>query len=366
MKRRSRKRSSNNNRLTAVLILVIILLGSVALYYSPLLDGIRTRTTDPAEIYERSNKGIVTIRAMNDNSSVLGTGFVITYEQSYYIVTNFHLVYGYGNPTVTFSDGTAYPARVVGSDGYSDLAVVAVNAPASAFYPLKLGSSANLKVGETVVAIGNPYGYSNTITVGIVSHTGRSIQTGLSGNFAIANTIQFSAPINPGNSGGPLINPVGMVVAITTASVTLAQGLGFAIPSDTITRELPFLVKNGRYDKHPYLGVEVVDMSYALSQVMQSNVTWGVLIQRTVPRGPASVAGLKGGTQRVAIDQQNYLIGGDVITSIDGYRIVNYDSFSTYLEEHAESGQAIQVGVIRLGNPMVIQVVLGARPTLRA
>jgi 2-alkenal reductase len=157
-----------------------------------------------------------------------------------------------------------------------------------------------------------------------------------------------------------------MVVGVTTASVTLAQGLGFAIPSDTISRELPFLVKNGQYDKHPYLGVEVVDMTYALSRAMQTNVTWGVLIQRTVPRGPANIAGLRGGTQRVAIEQQNYLVGGDIITSINGYRIVNYDSFSAYLEEHAESGQAIQVGILRLGNSMVIQVVLGTRPPLRA
>lgn len=363
MKRRSRKK---NNRTIAILLLIIIVLGSIALYYSPLLDRMRTRAIDPASIYAQSSQSVVTVRGANDNSSVLGTGYVISYENAYYIVTNFHMVNGYTNRTVTFSDGAAYTASVVGWDGYSDLAVVTVSAPTSEYHPLQLGSSANLKVGETVVAIGNPYGYSNTITVGVVSQIGRSIQTGLAGNFAIANTIQFSAPINPGNSGGPLINSAGMVIGMTTASVTLAQGLGFAIPSDTISRELPFLVKNGGYDKHPYLGVEVVDMTYALSRAMQSNVTWGVLIERTVPRGPASTAGLKGGTQRLVIDQQNYLLGGDVITSINGHKIVNYDSFSAYLEENVVSGQTIQVGIIRLGEPMFIQVVPGTRPPIQA
>ncbi|MGA3406466.1 MAG: trypsin-like peptidase domain-containing protein [Candidatus Bathyarchaeia archaeon] len=362
MKRRSRRK--NSNKMIAILVLVIIILGSVALYYSPLLDGMRARKLDPADIYANSSQSVVTVLGANSNSSVLGTGFVITYNHSYYIITNFHMVDGYVNSTVTFSDGNGYPARVVGSDGYSDLAIVSVNSPLSELHPLQLGSSSNLKVGETVVAIGNPYGLSNTVTVGIVSHTGRSLQTGLSGNFAIADTIQFSAPINPGNSGGPLINSDGMVVGITTASVTNSQGLGFAIPSDTISRELPSLVTNGGYNKHPYFGVQVVDMNYGLSQAMQTNVTSGVLIEHVLPDGPASQAGLRGGTQQVTIEQQDYIIGGDIITTINGHKIVNYDSFSAYLEENATSGQTIQVGIIRAGNYMILTVQLGTRPPI--
>jgi len=347
------------------LVLVIIILASATLYYSPLLDGTRNKTLDPTEIYSEASQSVVTIIGANSNSTILGSGFVIIYNQSYYILTNFHMVNGYVNLTATFPDGNAYPALVVGSDGYSDLAVVSASAPSSEFHPLQLGSSSGLQVGETVVAIGNPYGLSNTITVGIVSQTGRSIQTGMSGKFAIADAIQFSAPINPGNSGGPLINTHGLVVGITTASVTNSQGLGFAIPSDTIRRELPSLIKYGTYNMHPYLGVQVVDMNYALSRAMQTNVTSGLLVENVLPNGPAGKAGLKGGNIQVTIGQQNYMIGGDIITSINGYKVVNYDSFSAYLEENAVSGQTIQVGVIRFGQFIVIPVQLGTRPPLQ-
>ncbi len=350
---------------------MIIILGSIALYYSPLLDGLRPTTQTgttlgPTEIYAKANQSVVTILGANSNSTILGSGFAIVYNQSYYILTNYHMVNGYVNLTATFSDGDAYAARVVGSDGYSDLAVVSVNSQSSEFHPLQLGSSSGLQVGETVVAIGNPYGLSNTITVGIVSQTGRSIQTGMSGNFAIADAIQFSAPINPGNSGGPLINSQGLVVGITTASVTNSQGLGFAIPSDTIKRELPSLIENGAYNKHPYLGVQVVDMNYGLSQVMQTNITSGLLVESVLPNGPASNAGLRGGNVQITIGQQDYKIGGDIIISINGHKVVNYDSFSAYLEENATSGQTVQVGIIRFGQFMVIPVELGTRPPLQA
>jgi len=188
----------------------------------------------------------------------------------------------------------------------------------------------------------------------------------MSGNFAIADAIQFSAAINPGNSGGPLINSQGLVIGITTASVVNSQGLGFAIPSDTITRELPSLIKNGAYNKHPYLGVQVVDMNYDLSQLMQTNVTSGLLIEKVIPNGPANNAGLRGGSLQISIGQQGYIIGGDIITSINGHKVVNYDSFSAYLEENAVSGQTIQIGIIRFGQFMVIPVQLGTRPLMQA
>jgi len=366
MKRPTRRRKKTN-RTVAILVLVIVILASIAVYYSPLLDEMRTKKTlGPTEIYANASQSVVTILGANGNSSILGSGFVISYNHSFYILTNFHMVDGYANSTATFSDGNAYPVRVVGSDGYSDLAVVSVNAPSAEFHPLQLGSSTGLQVGETVVAIGNPYGLSNTITVGIVSQTGRSIQTGMSGNFAIADAIQFSAAINPGNSGGPLINTEGLVVGITTASVTNSQGLGFAIPSDTITRELSALITNGGYNKHPYMGVQVVDMNYDLSQVMQTNVTSGLLIENVIPKGPASSAGLRGGTLQITIGQQDYVIGGDIIISINGHKVVNYDTFSAYLEENAVSGQTIQVGIIRLGQFMMVSVALGTRPPLQA
>ena len=202
---------------------------------------------------------------------------------------------------------------------------------------------------------------SNTVTVGVVSQLGRGLNTGTSGNYTIADTVQFSAPINPGNSGGPLINSLGMVVGITTASVSNAQGVGFAIPSDTISRELAFLVKNGKYDRHPYLGASLVDMNFGLSQAMGVNVTWGVLVVSTIPGGPANKSGLRGGITTVTVQQQKYRIGGDIITSIDGNRIINFDELTAYLEEHVIPGQTIMIGIIRHRDPMVISVTLGAR-----
>jgi S1-C subfamily serine protease len=326
---------------------------------------------DPARIYENSNRSIVTIQGsevvivdtlfgpQRAITSVLGSGFVIDYSNSYYLVTNFHVVDGIVNATVTFWNGEAYPAKIVGSDAYSDIAVIATQASRSEFYPVGFAPSYSLVVGQPVVAIGNPFGLSGSVTFGIVSQLGRTIQyQSAGGGFSIADVIQFSAPINPGNSGGPLLDVNGMVVGMTTAVVSGSQGVGFAIPSDTILRELPSLVSSGKYDKHPYIGFQGVDMNYQLSQVMGTNATYGVLIEKTVTGGPAEKAQLRVGQQIATIDGQQYLIGGDVIVSIDGSRIVNYDALSTYLERHTIPGQIIRVGVIRSGSYLEVQVTL--------
>ncbi|HUK51569.1 MAG TPA: trypsin-like peptidase domain-containing protein [Terriglobales bacterium] len=378
----SKKKKKQSQQIIAGLILIIVILGAVAIYYSPLVNkpnngnetklGQITQELTPVQIYASSSASVVTIQGVVQDStspngtlsSILGTGFIINYDGSYYIVTNFHVMKGLTDATATFSNGDSYPARLVGSDPYSDLAIVSVNALTSDYHPLTLGNSSAVEVGQSVVAIGNPYGLSNTITVGIVSQVGRALQEDTMSGFAIPDTIQFSAAVNPGNSGGPLITANGAVVGITTAAVTNSQGLGFAIPSDTITRELSYLVRNGTYDKHPYLGVQLVDMSYQLSQAMRTNVTYGVLIVNLAPGGPASLSGLRAGTQNTTIDQQQYIIGGDIIVSINGHRVTNFDSFSAYLEEHATAGQTIQLGIIRNGQFMVLSVLLGSKPLL--
>jgi S1-C subfamily serine protease len=387
-----------SRKTVVILLLAITILGSVTVYDTLLLGGVQTKalnvrsqvyanpvvvqssnqTLDPVQIYAMENSSVVTVSGdayqvtqtnygpMNVSGSVLGTGWVVSYGNSYYIITNFHVIDGMVNSTVTFSNDDAYAAQVVGSDPYSDLAVVSVkSAPPSEFHPLQLGVSSSLKVGESVVAIGSPYGLSGTITVGVVSQMGRTLQEDTLGGYAIADTVQFSAPINPGNSGGPLLNPNGLVVGITTATTSGGQGLGFAIPSDTITRELPYLVKDGSYNRHPYVGVSLADMNYQLSQAMGTDITWGVLVQGIVPGGPADQAGLKSGTRNVTVGGQDYTIGGDVIVSLDGNRIVNYDAFSAYLERHATPGQTLQVGIIRQDKQMVIPIQLGARPSIQ-
>jgi S1-C subfamily serine protease len=284
------------------------------------------------------------------------------YLDSLYIVTNFHVVNGVQNLTVTFADGDAYPAKVVGTDPYSDLAVVTVNAPAKEFVPLQVISSANVEVGQPVAAIGNPYGLSGSMTFGIVSQLGRTIQEATAGNFSISGVIQFSAPINPGNSGGPLLNANGQVIGITTAMVNGSQGVGFAIPSSTILLELPSLISTGSYNMHAYLGISGVDMDYQLAQASHTNVTYGVLIEDVVSGGPAAAAGLRAGSTTITIAGEQYLVGGDVIISINGTKIVNQDALATYLQENALAGQRVQIGIIREGSLMTVVLTLGERP----
>jgi S1-C subfamily serine protease len=393
-----------SRKTVAILLLTITILGSITVYDTLILNGVQPKTLsvtsqvyanpvvvqdtgttlDPIQIYALENSSVVTVSGdayqvtndpiygpMNVSGAVLGTGWVVSYSNSYYVITNFHVVEGMVNDTVTFSNGDAYQAKVVGADPYSDIAVVSVKAaPQSEYRPLQLGVSSSLKVGESVVAIGSPYGLSGTITVGVVSQLGRTLDEGTTGGYPIPDTVQFSAPINPGNSGGPLLNPNGLVVGITTATATdtsgsSAQGLGFAIPSDTIARELTYLVKDGTYNRHPYVGVSLADMNYGLAQVTGSGVTWGVLVQSTVPGGPADQAGIKAGNQNVTVDGQQYTIGGDIIVSINGNKIVNYDAFSAYMETHATPGQTLQVGIIRDGKQMTVPLQLGTRPQLQ-
>jgi S1-C subfamily serine protease len=317
-------------------------------------------------IYQADSNGVVTIQgteaSAGANTTVLGSGFVMNLSGSDYIVTNYHVVSGVSGATVTFRDGDAYPAVVVGSDGYSDLAVLKVTAPASEFHPLQVVSSSTLVVGEPVAAIGNPFGLSGSMTIGIVSQLGRTISESLAGNFAIANVIQFSAQINPGNSGGPLLNANGAVVGITTATVQSSQGLGFAIPSDTILRELASLVTTGSYNMHAFIGISGADMNYQLAQLQKTNFTYGVLVENLTNGGPAQKAGLRAGTQTAVVNGANFLIGGDIIVSINGTKIVNTDALSSYLAENCLPGQTIVLKIVRGGQTMAVDLVLGTRP----
>jgi S1-C subfamily serine protease len=204
------------------------------------------------------------------------------------------------------------------------------------------------------------------MTTGIVSALGRTISEELSGSYPIANVIQTSAPINPGNSGGPLLNYQGQVIGITTAIVTDSQGLGFAIPSSTILREIGSLVTNGSYDLHPWLGASGIDMTYEIAEAMGANVTYGWLIVTVTSGGPADEAGLRGGTQQVLVAGEYVTVGGDIIIAINttyiSARIRGIDDLSTFLEEYTSPYQTVSVTVVRNNETMVFQVELGTRP----
>lgn len=329
-----------------------------------------------AALYSTSSASVVTVQGYElitqqtffgpvaSIESIQGSGFAVSYDAAPYIVTNYHVVDGASNITVTFSNGDSFPATVKGTDASRDLAVLNVTAPASEFHPLTLlGSPLAVTVGETVYAIGTPFGLSGSMTVGIVSQVGRTITESTTG-VSIPNVIQFSAAINPGNSGGPLLDSSGEVIGITTAAVSSSQGLGFAIPASTISLELASLVTTGSYALHPYIGISgSVDMTYQLAQATGANVTYGVLIESVAASGPAASAGIRGGNRTVSIEGQSYTVGGDIIVSINGVRVVDMDSLSAYLEQYTVAGETVQLGVVRAGTLVTVSVQLGSVPT---
>lgn len=294
-------------------------------------------------------------------AQVQGSGFVENLTGRAVIVTNFHVIDGVTNVSVTFRNGDAYAASVLGSDVYADLAMLSISAPASELKPLQIASSSTLNVGDFVVAIGDPFGLTGSMTTGIVSQLGRTI-TESTTSFPIADIIQISAPINPGNSGGPVLNDEGQVVGITTAVVSNSQALGFAIPSNTILREITSLVNSGSYTQHSWLGIAGADMTYDIANQLGLKTTYGMLITQVTSGGPAEKAGLKAGTKQVTVDGNSLTAGGDVIVAINGSRIVNGDDLSTYLEENTLPNQKITITIVRNGSTMDIPVILGTRP----
>jgi S1-C subfamily serine protease len=304
--------------------------------------------TSLADIYNDVRASVVLIQGETSNGGVQGSGFVYSFNGRTVVLTNYHVVQDTSGLSVTFHDGHGYSATVLGTDPYSDLAVISVSsdAPASEFKPLTIVSSSTLGVGEPVIAIGNPYGLVGSLTTGVVSATGRSITEDTAGGYAIANIIQTSTPINPGNSGGPLLNAVGNVVGITTAIVSDSQGLGFAIPSDTILREVSALTTAGSYHGHSYLGVRGTDMDYATAKQTGANVTYGWQISTIVSGGPSD----------------GKLHVGDIIVAMDGQRIRNNDDLASYLEEHTLPGDNITLTVVRGNSQLDVTVILGPRP----
>jgi S1-C subfamily serine protease len=299
-------------------------------------------------------------------SGVQGSGFISNFTGQTVVITNYHVVQGAINITVTFTDGNTYATTMLGSDPYADLAVLSANAPQYEYEPLNITSSSTLKVGDPVIAVGTPLGLTGSMTSGIVSALGRTVSVSWSA-YGIADCIQTTAPINPGNSGGPLLNYQGKVVGITsytaiTSQGVAAQGLGLAIPSTTILREIPSLITNHSYSNHPWLGVSGTDMTFEIAQAMNTDVTYGWLITQVTNGGPAASAGLRNGTTQVQIAGNLVTIGGDIIIAINNTRIRNGDDLSTYLEENTLPGQTVNVTVVRDNQTITLPVILGTRP----
>jgi S1-C subfamily serine protease len=300
-----------------------------------------------ADIYAGVRDSVVLVQGTTSDGGVQGSGFAYTLSDRNVVITNYHVVHGTSDLSVTFSNGNGYSATVLGTDSYSDLAVLSVNASASEFKPVEIVSSSTLRVGDPVIAIGNPYGLVGSLTTGVVSALGRTLtEEEYAGGFAIANIIQTSAPINPGNSGGPLLNAVGKVVGITTAIVSDSQGLGFAIPSNTILREISALITTGTYRDHSYLGVTGQDMSYNIAQEIGASVTYGWRIASVTAGGPAD--------GRLEVN--------DIIIAMNETLIRNNDDLASYLAEKTLPGQLLILTVVRGGSTIDVNVILGRRP----
>lgn len=321
-------------------------------------------------LYEIVDPGIVAIQVITDTGDALGSGFVI--DMQGHIVTNYHVVEGEQSIEVDFPSGYKTYGEVIGTDLDSDLAVVRVNVPEAELHPLALGDSSNLKVGQTVVAIGNPYGLTGTMTVGIVSALGRTLdsqhQTESGSYFTAADLIQTDTLINPGNSGGPLINLNGEVIGVNRAiqtagsSVTgepVTTGIGFAIASNIVKRVVPSLIANGSYD-YPYLGVTSrEDLNLTVMEALGITHMGGAYVISVESGGPASRAGIRGGTRASSIE--GLLAGGDLIIEIDDHPVNVFSDLLTYMINNKTPGDSVVLTIIRNGEQKDISVVLGSR-----
>ena len=319
------------------------------------------------ELFEKSEEGVVRIDVDKINSfregNSVGSGFVFDLFGN--IITNAHVIDNADNITVTFLDGSQYNASIVGMDKFTDIAVINVEEKPDYLHPLEIGDSSALKVGEPVAAIGNPFGLSGSMTSGIVSQIGRLLPSHDTG-FSIPNVIQTDAAINPGNSGGPLLNMNGEVMGINTAiqsGTGQSAGIGFAVPSNTISKVVPVLITEGKYS-HPWIGISGQDINPDLAKIRNLNHSKGFLIVTVIPDSPAEMAGLKGVSEIEKIDNKEYPKDGDIIISVDGKEVRKISDILIHLQEEKSVGDEMILGIIRNGEQMDIILTLIVRPDL--
>jgi serine protease Do len=301
----------------------------------------------------------------------LGSGFV--WDKDGHIVTNNHVVAEADTIEVVFSDGEAVPATVVGTDVDSDLAVLKVDMSPDKLQPVQLADSAQLKVGQLAIAIGDPFGLEGTMTLGIISALGRSLPVASDGSqgarYTIPDIIQTDAPINPGNSGGVLVNDRGQVIGVTAAIESPVQanaGIGFAIPSAIVHKVVPSLIETGTY-AHPWLGISGTTLNTELNTAMKLDAGQrGALVEEVIPGGPADVAGLQGSDRQIEIEGHPVQVGGDVIVSIEGQPVKSFEDLVAYLVGHTDVGQTVHLGVLRNGRTQDVALKLAARPKAEA
>jgi len=319
------------------------------------------------EIFERSEEGVVRVNVVKEEEILgingIGSGFV--FDTNGHIITNAHVVENADEINVTFLDGRSYKAKIIGIDPFTDLAVIKVEVIPSLLQPLPLGDSSNLKVGMEVVAIGNPFGLSGSMTSGIVSQLGRLLPSQDTG-FSIPDVIQTDAAINPGNSGGPLLNLKAEVIGINTAIQSATgefTGVGFAIPSKTISKIVPDLIDKGEH-RHPWVGISGRDIDPNLAEILNLPDARGFLVITIIEGSPADIAGLRGTSETKQVDGKEYAVGGDIILSVDGITVRKIDDILIHLQREKRVGDEMLLEILRDGVKTNIVVKLEERPEL--
>jgi S1-C subfamily serine protease len=387
--------NSNNNKKTIALLIVIttVVVSLTILIFpsqltiaqqqgkqlkpavSPDQANLPSSSTSLPDVFKKVENSVVQITSTRSNpnqliiingipatgkSTALGSGFV--YDNQGHIITNHHVIADADKADVTFTDGNTYSAKVIGKDPDADLAVLQItdNFSEEKVVPLPMANSSNVRTAEQVLAIGNPFGLSGTITTGIVSQQGRLLPNPDTG-FSIPNTIQTDAAINPGNSGGPLLNTKGEVIGMNTAIFSRTggySGVGFAVPSNTIAKEVPMMIKNGTY-VHPWIGISGGKLTPNLAKTAGLAANYkGVLVGSVQAGSPAEKAGIKGLTQ----DDNGATHIGDIITAIDGHPVRQIDDIINYIELYKNVGGQVKLTINRDGKVTDLTLTLQARP----
>ena len=320
-------------------------------------------------IYEKANRSVVHITtvslALNTFLEILpiqGTGSGIIISADGYILTNSHVVDGASQLSISLHDGSSHDASLVGQDKENDLAVLKIDLPQGVVLePIEFGTAKSLKVGQKVVAIGNPFGYDRTMTIGTVSGLGRPVR--IEGNSVINGMIQTDAAINPGNSGGPLLNSVGEMVGICTtihSTTGTSTGVGFAVPVDTAIAVIPDLIRYGKVMRG-WLDITMVQLDPSIVEYADLSVRNGLLVSQVRSGGKAEKGGLRGGTQRVQYGRSIIFLGGDVIVAVNGEPVAEYaDLYSALVS--TRPGETVPVEVVRKGERKVLHIELVERP----
>ncbi len=334
---------------------------------TPLSDSVYAEVSAQDQIvinlYQRISPSVVHVTTQSQSYNPFygvtpqeGTGSGFVYDTLGHIVTNYHVIQGASEVDVLLADGSSLTASIVGSDSYYDLAVLHIDVPPDALTPLELGDSSQLQIGQSVAAIGNPFGLERTLTTGIISALGRRVET--SGGALIGQAIQTDAAINPGNSGGPLLDLHGRVVGINTAINSPSGGsvgIGFAVPANVIARVVPSLVSTGQY-LHPSLDATLVELGTEISPA-SNGPQRGLLITQLIAGGSGDKAGLRAASV-VQRGFRTYYQGGDIITAIDGQAMTSRSDLLLYLEDHHNPGDQVTLTVSRDGSSVDVTVTL--------